>query len=48
MELKTATETVLELLRPSSGAGALNKTCVPFRPTETMVADETVGLNLAG
>lgn len=49
MELKTATDTVLEA--PSSWSrapGSLNKACVPFCPTETMVVDESEARNLAG
>lgn len=43
VELKTATETDIEAPASSSGDfGALNKACVPFCPTETMVVDEAV------
>lgn len=49
MELKTATETVLEVPNSWSRApGAPNKACVPFCPTETIVSDEAVACNLAG
>lgn len=49
VELKTATETVPEAPESSSGAaGVLNKTCVPFCPTQTMVADNANARSLAG